>query len=375
MKQFLSRYFHIIFIGIFFIVTSYLSVVSPLWADENVYLELAQLVLIDSLRPINENTLRMLSWVPHPPFGWYLFAAFSFMPRIASVLTSALCVFFLYHVSKKLCGEGIAKLSTVSLISTWGYMLYSAVAHLDGPLTAFMTISVLSFLAWIRLEDYKYLIFCGLSLGVASLTKYTAAPILLGTFIIWLLLRKRKLNLSMFFKTIVILTVSLIPVALWAYSLSQVYGDFVGHYSEIYDFFPRDPHQIIINLVVYFVNALLLCGFPLLSWVRKRPFDFESRLLLIYSAFLFVFFVLLTPMKAIIYPAQNRYLLPMVPATAVISAKSLIKEKPAERFIILVLQFIDVTLCALLMLLYPPFLSFVSSSISRLIQIFGITGE
>jgi len=368
MKKSFSRYFHLVFVGIFFTLAGYLAVASPLWADENLYLKLAKRAASDPLKPFDP----MLGWVPHPPLGWYLFAVFSFMPRLASILTTALCTCFLYHVSRKLYGDDIAKISVVLLVSTFGYMLFSAVAHLDGPLTAFMAMSLLSFLAWLRLGSNRYLLFSGLNVGLASMTKYTAVPILFGTFILWLVVLRGKVNLSMFFKALVVYAVSLVPLALWSYGLYVSYGDFVHEYSEIYGLFPTNTSLIALNLIVYAVNVLFLWGFPFVSWIRKHPFDSDVKLLLIYSTVLFVFFVLIAPMTAIIYPSMSRYLLPIVPATTIISAKSLKEEKPMMRFIILILQFVDVTLFASLILLYPPFISLSSAFYSQLLRIIGV---
>jgi 4-amino-4-deoxy-L-arabinose transferase-like glycosyltransferase len=255
-----------------------------------------------------------------------------------------------------------------------GYMLYSAIAYLDIPLTAFMALSVLSFLAWIKLGNYRYLLFSGLSLGLASLTKYTATPILLGTFIIWLIFMRKKISRSTLFKLAAVIAVSLVPLALWAYGLSISYGNFVYRYSETYGLFPHDASLLAINLLIYIVGVLLLWGIPFLSWIKKRPFDSDIKLLFIYLTVLFVFFVLITPMKATMCLLQIRYLLPIVPVTTIISAKSLIQEKPIKRFIILSIQFIVVTLFSLLMLLYPPFFSFTSDFYSNLLRILGISG-
>jgi 4-amino-4-deoxy-L-arabinose transferase-like glycosyltransferase len=369
MKQFFNQHFHWIFLGTFFILTGYLVLFSPLWADENVYLELARLARSTPFEPFNS----MLLWVPHPPLGWYLFATFGFLPRITSILATAGCTYFLYHVSKKIYGDEIAKISVVILVSTLEYMLYSAVAHLEGLLTAAMTLSVLSFLVWIKSENKYYLLLSGLGLGLASMIKYTAMPILIGTFILWFVFVRKKINLYMFFKTFIVIVTSLVPLAIWVYYLTIFYGNFTQKYSEIYSLFPTDPFLVAVNLVSYTITTLLICGLPLFSWIRKRSFNFDAKLLLIYLSVLFTFFTVVTSKTGIIYASAFRYLLPLAPTISIISAKNLKEEKLKIRNIILISQFTYVTLFAMLMLLSPPFLSFTTDFYSKLLEIIGIS--
>ncbi len=329
---------------------------------------MAQIASHDPLNPINP----MLSWVPHPPLGWYLMAGLIFMPRLVSVFASVLCMGFLYHVSKRLYGGDVAKISLVFLLSTNGYMLFSSVAHLDILLTSFMSVSVLSFLSWVRLDERKYLALAGLGLALASMTKYTAAPILLGTFFIWLVFLRKKIGTSKFFVAMAVLAVSLIPLFLWIYTLTFTYGDPVHNYSQVYSLFPSDAFQVGINLLVYTLSVISLWGLPFLSWLIRRPFDADTKLLFVYMAVLFSFFVLITPASAVLYSCQSRYSLPIVPATTIISGKSLTKEKPTYRLIVMILQFVGMTIWSLLMLLYPPFLSLTSDLYSWFLRIIGM---
>jgi hypothetical protein len=172
---------------------------------------------------------------------------------------------------------------------------------------------------------------------------------------------KKKISLTSLLGLTVVFAVSLTPLLIWIYGLWNYYGgNFIQKYSEIYSFLPGNTHLIGINLIVYAVNAVFLCGFPFLSWIRKCPFNSDVKLLSIYLLVLLFFFVLISPMQAVIYQYQNRYLLPMVSATSVISARSLIKEDSTKRFIFLSLQFVAASLFAFLMLLYPPFVTLTS---------------
>jgi len=345
-KSLLHRYFHLIFIGAFFTLAGCLLRAPPIW-DEGVYLQLAAHALSSPLNPFHP----WLSWVPHPPLSWYLLAVFNRVPRMAPLLTSTLCIVFLFYVCRRLYDSEVAKLSAALLVSTQSYLLYSLVTFPDGPLMAFMALSVLSFLCWARSGEQRFLWFCGLGLSLASLTKYTAVPILLVTFIVWLTIL-RNFSLFKVIKLSGVIAVSLLPLAFWVYGLSRFYGSIVYHYSSVFDLFVHSPKHLATNLTWFSLYLFLLGGVPLISWARKRPFDLDSKLLLIYSAAIFSFFVVITPeKKADVF--ANRYSLPMAPALTVISARSLEREKPPVRHLILSIQF----LCALIWERYNPLFS------------------
>ena len=336
MKHLFNRYFHLIFIGLFFTLSGYLLSVPPIW-DEWVYLQLAA-------SPFDQSQ-SLLSWVPHPPLLWCLLAIFSPAPRIAILFPSTLCICFLFYVCRRLYGNEVANLSVVVLISNWLYMLLSLVMFTDGPVAAFMTLSVLSFLCWEKLEDQKFLWLNGVGLALASMTKYTAVPILLLTFIVWLIVLRRSFNWFKVFKLFGVTVVSLLPLGVWIYSLSKLYGNIAFHYSLVNNLFPEGLlSTLTANLIYYAPWLLLLWGLPLISWNRRRLFDLDSKLLLIYLAVIFFFFM---PINV----RQFRYFLPMIPAMTVISARSLVKEKVSTRFLILCPQFLFASLISLVALL------------------------
>ncbi len=336
MRPLFNRYFHLIFFGLFFALAGCVLLVRPIW-DEWVYLELADHVLSSPFNPFDP----MLGWIPHPPLLWYLLAVLRSVPRMAPLLISALGIVFLFYVCKRLYGTEVGRLSVAVLVSTVSYLLYSVVTFPDSLLMTFMSMVVLSFLCWIKLEDRKFLWFSGLGLALASMTKYTAVPILSATLLVWLLILRKRFNWANFSRFSAVMAASLLPLVLWVYRLSQFYGDLVHHYFSAYEVFPSNwLSRFMFNLPLFAPIPFLLIGFPLISWARKRPFDLDSKLLLIYSVVIPIFFCFITPEYAIeTGPPYFRYSLPMIPALAVISARSLAKEKVLTRLLILCPQF------------------------------------
>ena len=331
LKSFFNRYFHLIFVGLFFAISACLLTVPPIW-DEGVYLQLAAHVLSSPFNPFHP----ILSWVPHPPLLWYLLAVFYSVPRLAPLLASTVCIYFVFYTCKRLYGNEVAKLSVAVLISTFDYLFYSLVMFTDGPVMNFMAVSVLSFLCWEKLGDRSFLGLSGLGLVLASLTKYTAAPIILATFIVWLIILRSKINWLKAFHLVGVIVASLLPLTLWAYTVSKLYGNIIYRFSSVYDLVPTNLILTLIsNVVSYFPYTIMLCGLPLISWIRKRSFDLDSKLLIIYLAIVFAFFSFIN-----VPTPYYRYLLPMVPVISVISARRLVEEKVSTQIVFLCFQFL-----------------------------------
>jgi len=344
LKNFVYRNLDLIFIGLFLVLTLSLLWVPPRW-DEKVYLDFYYF-------PLNPTG----QWVPHPPLLWYLLASFSLIPRMAILMCSLVSMLFLFYACRRLYGAKIARLAVAILATNWLYMLLgSLVMFTDGPVTAFMTISTISFLCWLKLDEQKFLVISGLGLGLASITKYTAAPIILATLFVWLTVSERHFERAKILKVLGVATFSVLPLIIWLYTLYQAYGNFVSYYSTLYDFFPSPSLLTIFspfhfapfyfrsillmfafNVSYYAVWIFVLANFSLISWVRQRQFDLDSKLLLAHIAIIFLLFVIIHKQDI----GNFRYVLPMAPSIAVISAKNMVKEKAWLRFSIVFVQFL-----------------------------------
>jgi len=243
-------------------------------------------------------------------------------------------------------------LAAAALVTNWLYMICSFIIFTDGVVSAFMGIAVVSFLCWANLKERKFLLFCGLGLALAAMTKYTAAPILLATFLVWLIVLRKRFSESDVLQLFSIVAISLIPAAYWVYQLSQFYGNPLFHYGELYGLFPSGYYVFpLVNVVYYLPWVFTLVEFQWITWFRQKRFDQNSRLILIHAAIVIGFFSLLNTQ-------QFRYLLPMVPPLSMVSAINLAKEKPTVRFSILFVQLvcgIIITILALVLYLFQTY--------------------
>jgi 4-amino-4-deoxy-L-arabinose transferase-like glycosyltransferase len=280
-------------------------------------------------------------------------------------------MFFLFYACKRLYGEKIARLTVAILAANWLYMLLgSLVMFTDGPMTAFMTISTISFLCWLKLDEQKFLLISGLGLALASLTKYTAAPIILATSFLWLLFSGKRLRLGKISKMLGVATVSLVPLVYWIYIVYQECGNFVDQYSALYDLFPSTSPLTIFsplssvpfhlrsylpifafNIGYYAVWTIVLANYSLIHWVRQRQFDFDSKLLLANIAVIFCFFLIINKQDF----GNFRYVLPMIPPLAIITAKNTVKEKTWLSFLIIFTQFLFASIITYVALVLYPF--------------------
>jgi len=359
LKDFLCQNFELVFICLFFIVTLSLVWVPWRW-DEWIYLNLNFIPLIPHAH-----------WVPHPPLLWYLLATFSLMPRMAILICSSACMLFLFYACKRLYEARIARLAVAVLATNWLYMLLgSLVMFTDGPVTVFMTISLISFLCWLKLDERKFLLISGFGLALASLTKYTAAPIILITAFVWLIALGKRLGRARILEMFSMAAVSLLPLGYWIYLMYQMYGNFVSYYSTLYDLFPSSsfltffsslffvstnfrfyPSMFALNIGFYAVSIVIIANLSLIPIVRQRQFDLDSKLLLVYLAVIFFLFVIIQKQDI----GNFRYLLPMIPAIAVISAKNMVKEKWWLRFLIIFFQFLGASVITYVALVLYPF--------------------
>lgn len=327
-KKIIYTYFHLLFVLPFLIVSLFLLQVPFIW-DESLYVTIANSVLEEPL----SVPYPFLYWVPHPPLLWYLLAIFHPLPRLAVLLSSVVCLSATFYACKRLWGDKVAQTSVACLVSTITYPLYSLVLFNDILVTAFMTVSTLSFLIWLKSLKKKFLFLSSLNLSLASLSKYTAIPILTVTFIAWLTFFRKRLSLTKIVLSLTVLALSFLPLMLWIHGVSLHYGDIIQHYSsQLHNFLPNF-HEFSLNFFYYIGVGILTAGLPLVFWKRNLPFDKDSKLIVIYASVIFIFFLFLKQ-------RYDRYFLPLSPAFAAISGRAMAEEKLLVKFLTLFPQFV-----------------------------------
>jgi len=94
--------------------------------------------------------------------------------RLPVVLITAASVVGVYLLAKRLWGPKIALLSALLVTFDPFFLAHSRLFHTDPLLTAFATLSFLSLLTYLEDRRLSFLIFSGLMLGLALLSKVTA---------------------------------------------------------------------------------------------------------------------------------------------------------------------------------------------------------
>jgi hypothetical protein len=95
--------------------------------------------------------------------------------RLPTALLTSIAVVMIYPLVKELFGSQAALLSGILLALDPFYLAHSRLLHHDALVTTFMTLSVLSFMVYVRQSRPSgYLVFSGLNAGLAFLSKSTS---------------------------------------------------------------------------------------------------------------------------------------------------------------------------------------------------------
>ncbi|TEU20927.1 MAG: glycosyltransferase family 39 protein [Anaerolineales bacterium] len=117
------------------------------------------------------SLFEFLQAVPlHPVDASYLAAM-----RLPTVLVTSAFAVALYFYVRKLFDGRVALLSAILVALDPFYLAHSRLLHHDALVTTFMTLSVLSFIVYLRQDrSFSFLIFSGLAAGLAFLSKSTS---------------------------------------------------------------------------------------------------------------------------------------------------------------------------------------------------------
>ena len=294
--------------------------------DEWLYVRLAGHVLHDPLNPLPAGYY----WVPHPPLLWYLLCLSLLLPRLAILATSALCLLAVFMAARRLYGRRAAAYAVAVVLSSWNYVAYSIVIFTDMAVASFMAISALAFLAWLEEQEDKLLLTSFVAYALASLTKYTAAPILALTYVAWLVARREWLSRPRLLRALTCFLAANLPLCLWACYLLESVEDIGALYLSIYW---HGAFSMPSDLVFYARYTALTVGVPLALWLaRARELDEKTKLVALYVFINLAFFSCLRTVLHV-YQRYDRYLLPVAPVAAVASGGLVAKEKPRLRLL------------------------------------------
>jgi hypothetical protein len=250
--------------------------------------------------------------------------------RLAAVTFSLLSVWIVFEFANRTYGPKIALISSILLGSMPGFFWISRVAMLETLLIFFFSLAMFFFFTWMRFNQTKALILCGIALGVGFLAKYQILVAGLVMIACILLLSRDKLR-ARFSKFPVLPIIAIIIIIPWVLILFQING--LGKFGEllyvvqeggqdraVYSArFPAPIFYLIemtwpfndvpvhpISLPLYILGLL---GLGLWAYRRKT----EDKFFLIWFIIVYVFFTLI-PNK------QWRYVTPLFPVLAISAA-------------------------------------------------------
>ena len=250
--------------------------------------------------------------------------------RLVAVLFSLFSILLVFEFASKAYGSKIALISSIAFSVMPGFFWISRIAMLETALIFFFTLALFFFFSWMRFNQNKMLVFCGLSLGIGFLAKYQilVAGLVMIFSILFMNWKKLRTRLP---KLLLLPLIAILVVVPWVLILYQTNG--LGKFGEllyvvqeggqdraIYSTrFPTPIFYIIemthpfpdipVNPISLPLYMLGLLGLALWAYRRKT----EDKFFLIWFITVYVFFTLI-PNK------QWRYVTPLFPVLAISAA-------------------------------------------------------
>jgi hypothetical protein len=265
-------------------------------------------------------------------------AAFLPAAKLPLIIVMALAVVGLYLLTERLFDRRVALVAALLIALDPFYLAHSRLLHLDGLLTTFMTLSLLSLLVYLRRgRAQATLLFSGVMAGLAMLTK--SPGLFLAPFAALLVfalgrsepLRHLALDLLWWGAMAGLVALALWP-ALWADPLGTAQGvlsQATGYAAKPYEtarFFlgqvQEDPGPWFYPVVLLFRSTpLTVIGLAaIIPFLLSRGTE-EPPLLIALLAYVLLFGLFMTVGDK----KFDRYLLPVFPALDIVAAAGVVK--------------------------------------------------
>jgi 4-amino-4-deoxy-L-arabinose transferase-like glycosyltransferase len=278
-----------------------------------------------------------------PPLFPYMLSFFyilnlDFLISLFSPLIGAISVYFVYVLGKKLFNQRVALYSSILFLLLPFHVIYSAKIMPDVLLTFLTLLTFLSFWKGYEENNEKYKILFGVLLALCTLTKYTAFFVM-PVFLLYLLLKRKSISFLIdkyFWYSILAFFVTLAPWFVYGiFEYENMFSPFIhgiiaskywGGHKSWYFFFLYWFRLFSFTGIIFFVSLIFL--------YKKVLSDKKLFILFIWSI-IFLAIASYLPHK------EERYILPIFPPIALVSAYFLDNIKKYKKKIMLFVIFVS----------------------------------
>ncbi|MDR2017395.1 MAG: glycosyltransferase family 39 protein [Syntrophobacterales bacterium] len=270
--------------------------------------------------------------------------------RLPNALSALICVMALYFGARRWFGSDVAFLSSVILMSSFGFFAMARIVTLDMFFSLWLFLSVLCFYGYYREQKPLFVYLFFVAMGLSTLTKGPVSIILVGTTIFIFLLSEKNLSFLKEMKWIRGLAIYLIVTVPWIVAISLREKEFLYFFVVDQNIlrFLTTKHKRTGSLFYFF--PVLFGG--MLPWSLFIPRSFvelwnkrELRLFLIWTMVVFGFFSI---SKSKLPP----YILPVFPAISLVLGRFFHEKwktrRPMPEIIAYILLFATLSSSALL---------------------------
>jgi len=255
-----------------------------------------------------------------------------FAAKLPTAVITSLSVVLIYLFLNKIFDEKTALIGALLIAFDPFFIAHSRIIHLDAFLTVFMTLSILSFITFLKLQKKYYLYVSGALAGLAFLTKlpgFLLIPFVFFTLRTGYVTEAGKRENKVFLKwlAIAMLTCLILWPALWVNPVkatNSLFQNAVGVITTPHagsNFFmgkiTPDPGYLfyLTVLLLRLTPVVLISSLICLFFLKNMPKnERETILTILFFIFFFILIVSITAKKG------DRYLLPIFPLIDILAA-------------------------------------------------------
>jgi len=235
----------------------------------------------------------LLYWINAVSFR--LFGTNEWAVRFPNAFCAFLCVIFLYFFASRWFNPHMAFLSSIILISSFGFFTLARIVTTDMLFTASLFLSLLFFYEFYRDKKPFSIYLYYITLAAATLAKGPVALILMGGTILTFLFTERNLRFITEIKILRGLVIYLMITLPWLIAISTIEKEFLYFFfvdQHILRFLTSKHHRS--GPIYYFLPVLFGGMFPWSVFIPRAVANAlknkELRLMLIWSTVILAFF-------------------------------------------------------------------------------------